>query len=580
MQLLRCQDCGFHFDPNVTATAVRGLYDDSYFRNYGGRGYTAAAATRRHEAAVRARLLQRYVSGGRLLEIGCASGFFLEAARRAGFDVLGIEPSETPAQQARAQFGVEVITGFIEDVDLPVETFDVACAWHVLEHIPDPLPTLERIRGALRPGGHLLLEVPNIASDRALRERSHWHNLDPRNHVGHFEPRALRALLERAGFEQVGTDTVAVAIYRRWPRSLISDAKQLVASRAWPFGSHSWKRELLRAVARTPYASESSHPAVIIPSHNGIELLTRLLPSLSRQSLAHEVIVVDNGSTDATGQILAERFPEARVVRLETNLGFGRALNRGVVTCSASTIVFLNNDVICEPRFLERICGGLDPARGVVMASGVLLQAERPDRIDSAGIELDRTLLASDYLRGQPADRLDRCVADPVGPCAGAAALDRAAFDAVGGFDEHFFAYLEDVDLVVRLIADGGRCRLVADARALHRHSATLGSGSRRKNELMGWGRGYTLAKYRLHRRPRLFVRALAAELAIATGQLLLDGTAVGFGARVRGFHAGLRVPPQPLPRLPTSTRAITLSDALRRRFRVRPRSRQAAAES
>ncbi len=318
---------------------------------------------------------------------------------------------------------------------------------------------------------------------------------------------------------------------------------------------------------------------MIIPSYNGVELLTRMLTSLSRQSLAHEVIVVDNGSTDATAQILAERFPEVRVVRLKTNLGFGRALNRGVAACRASMLVFLNNDVVCEPRFLERICRGLDPARGIVMAGGVLLQAEQPDRIDSAGIEFDRTLLAYDYLRGQPVERLDRGIVDPVGPCAGAAALHRAAFDAVGGFDEHFFAYLEDVDLVVRLIAAGGSCRLMADARAHHRHSATLGSGSRRKNELMGWGRGFTLGKYRLHREPRLFARALTAELAIATGQLFLDRTAVGFGSRIRGFRAGLRVPPERLPPLPAAARAITLSDALRRRFRVRPWSRRPAPE-
>jgi len=318
---------------------------------------------------------------------------------------------------------------------------------------------------------------------------------------------------------------------------------------------------------------KAPRPAVIVPSYNGAELLTRLLLSLARQTVEHEVVVVDNGSTDGTREVVEERFPETRLVALSGNVGFGRALNRGVRASTASTIVFLNNDVVCQPEFLERICLGLEPSSDVVMAGGVLVQAEHPNLIDSAGIEFDRTLLAYDYLRGDPVAVLDAGVPDPLGPCAGAAALDRAAFEAVGGFDERFFAYLEDVDLVVRMIAAGGSCRLVPGARALHRHSATLGSGSRRKNELMGWGRGYTLAKYRLHRRPRLFARALAAELVIASGQLLIDRTAVGFGARGRGFLAGLRVPPHPLPDVPTPTKAISLTGALRRRFRLRPRS-------
>ena len=312
-------------------------------------------------------------------------------------------------------------------------------------------------------------------------------------------------------------------------------------------------------------------PAVVVPSYNGQELLTSLLLSLAQQTLEHEVVVVDNGSTDATCDVVAERFPDARLLPLPENLGFGRALNRGVRASTASTIVFLNNDVVCEPEFLERICLALEPSRGVVMAGGVLVQAEQPDRIDSAGMVFDETLFAYDYLRGDPVEILDDGVADPLGPCAGAAALDRAAFEAVGGFDERFFAYLEDVDLVARMITTGGRCRLVPGARALHRHSATLGSGSRSKNELMGWGRGYTLAKYRLHRRPRLFARALAAELVIASGQLLIDRTAVGFRARGRGFRAGLHVPPHPLPDLPPPTAAISLTNALRRRFRPRP---------
>jgi len=318
-------------------------------------------------------------------------------------------------------------------------------------------------------------------------------------------------------------------------------------------------------------SSSPDDPIVVVPSFNRADLLAELLGSLRRQTLAHSVLVVDNGSTDGTGAMLAARCPEVHVLELPENIGFGRAINRGVGACAADTLVLLNNDVVCHrPDFLERLVAGLDPARGVVMAGGVLLDAEDSDRIDTAGMEFDRTLLAYDYLHGAPAAVLERQLPDPLGPCAGAAAFDRAAFLAVGGFDESYFAYLEDVDLVARLLVAGGRCRLVRDARALHHHSSTLGSGSKRKNELMGWSRGYTIAKYRLHRRPRLLARALVAEAAIAAGQLLVDRTAVGLLARMRGFRVGLRSPPASLPDPTGPTRPVSTTAALRQRLRRR----------
>lgn len=325
--------------------------------------------------------------------------------------------------------------------------------------------------------------------------------------------------------------------------------------------------------------SAASPPAVIIPSFNGAAALRAALDSLRRQTVQHEVVVVDNASSDETARLLADRFPDVRVVALAENVGFGRALNIGVSACRAETLVFLNNDVECEPVFVERICASLDPSRGIVMAAGVLLDWNAPERIDSAGVVFDRTLFALDYLRGLPTDVLEREVADPLGPTGGAAAFHRPAFEAVGGFDEQFFAYLEDVDLVARLLARGGRCRLARHARARHRRSATLGAGSRRKNELMGWSRGYTVAKYRLHRHPGRLLRTLFAESTIAIGQLVVDRTAVSLTARVGGFRAGLRVQPEVVAALPSAAARVTLRGALSRRARHGAAGRLAASK-
>jgi hypothetical protein len=283
----------------------------------------------------------------------------------------------------------------------------------------------------------------------------------------------------------------------------------------------------------------------------------------------HELVVVDNGSTDGTPRFVRNEFPEAQVVALESNVGFGRAVNRGAAETDATTLVFLNNDVVCEDTFLERLVAVLDVSQGVVMAAAALVRAQAPSEIDTAGIELDRTLLAFDYLHGAPVAVLGGFVPDPLGPCAAAAAFDRAAFDAVGGFDERFFAYLEDVDLVVRLIERGGSCRLAAGARAVHRHSTTLGARSASKAELVAWGRGYLLGKYRVHRRPAVFARALVGEMLDTAGRLVFDRNAVGLGPRLAGFRAGLRAPEGRLPNEQLINR-LSFVESQRRRLRRR----------
>jgi GT2 family glycosyltransferase len=306
--------------------------------------------------------------------------------------------------------------------------------------------------------------------------------------------------------------------------------------------------------------------SVIVPTVNGAGVLADLLASLEQQTLSHEVVVVDNGSTDSTRTLLKERFPGVRLVALPRNIGFGRAVNRGVRASSGRILVFLNNDVVCEPTFLERLCAVISPGEGVVMAAGVLLQAGDPALIDTAGIEVDPTLLAFDHLHGERITKLDSAVRHPIGPCAGAAAFDRTAFEAVRGFDEHMFAYLEDADLALRLALNGGRCRVARDARAVHRLSSTLGPRSAAKAELVAWGRGYLLGKYRLNRRPALFARAVVGEVLDVVGRLLLDRNLVGLRARLAGFSAGLQtaradIPPQ------TQRYSVSFFESQRRRL-------------
>jgi GT2 family glycosyltransferase len=274
---------------------------------------------------------------------------------------------------------------------------------------------------------------------------------------------------------------------------------------------------------------------VVIPTLNARDLLRGALESLDRQTRPPTVVVVDNASTDGTAELVAERFPHVRLVRSERNLGFGRAVNLGVREVETDALVLVNNDVVCEPDFVERICEPLGEER-VGSAAGVLLQGAAPDRVDSAGIEVDPTLRSFDYLWNRPVTALERA-SDPLGPCGGAAAYRTRAFREVGGFDETFFAYWEDVDLAIRLRLAGWECRLARRARALHRHGATVGAGSPLARRLESFGRGYVLAKYGVRRGPRVALLDWPALLV----HLVARREAAPIRERLRGLREGRR---------------------------------------
>jgi 2-polyprenyl-3-methyl-5-hydroxy-6-metoxy-1,4-benzoquinol methylase len=249
----RCSSCGFLFQPEISVTELRAQHGQEYFATR----YPANDAQRRAEARRRLRWLRSHgVSAGRLLEVGVAQGHFLDEAHRAGFDPSGIEPEPGTAQEARERSGVEVVGGYVEEVDLPAEGVDVICMWHVLEHVPRPLDALRRLRDSLAPGGHLFCEVPNGGSVRARAEGIDWLYLDPEHHVNLFAPETLRSALEAAGFEVRETVTIPMIRYARLgPRLPVKLARHLrFASRnRVPFNlSDPSRHELLRAVARVP----------------------------------------------------------------------------------------------------------------------------------------------------------------------------------------------------------------------------------------------------------------------------------------------------------------------------------------
>lgn len=172
-------------------------------KGYSERGDIDASINRRsrlNATKSQLQLVKKYREGGKLLDIGCAEGFFLFNAARAGFITKGIELSEDAATYAREEFSIDVETKSLEKLQFPQDYFDVVTLWQVLEHLPYPLRTLKEVYRILKPGGVVVVLTPNIEGIPAKVFRRKWWNLR-RQHINQFSSRTLIAILENAGFK-------------------------------------------------------------------------------------------------------------------------------------------------------------------------------------------------------------------------------------------------------------------------------------------------------------------------------------------------------------------------------------------
>ena len=198
---------------------------------------------------------------------------------------------------------------------------------------------------------------------------------------------------------------------------------------------------------------------------------------------------MDNGSADDTVAVVRERYPAVHLVELDRNYGFAGGVNRGVEQGDGQFVVLVNNDVECDSDFVGRIVAPLADDERVGMVAGLLLRPGRTE-IDNYGLECDATLAAYPRFAGAPYPETRVDDENLLGPSGGAASYRRKAMTVAGGFDERMFAYMEDVDLALRLRVDGWLAAGAPDATGTHLGSATIGHRSRRQVEIAGASRG------------------------------------------------------------------------------------------
>jgi GT2 family glycosyltransferase len=218
--------------------------------------------------------------------------------------------------------------------------------------------------------------------------------------------------------------------------------------------------------------------SIVIVTWNGRHHLEACLSAVgAQQGVAAETILVDNASTDGTAAFVRQRFPWVRIVSLRENHGFAGGNNAGVREARGRFVALLNNDTIVESGWLAALRAGIDEAAGFALATSRIVYMHDPGIIDSAGDGMLRWGGAFKRCHGAPASDAARSM-EVFGVCGAACIMPKALFDELRGFDEHFFASHEDVDLSYRARLRGYRCRYVAEAVVRHLGSATLGKVS------------------------------------------------------------------------------------------------------
>jgi SAM-dependent methyltransferase len=201
-ELLRCQRCG---SAVTVGEAGPDLYDSGAYSAGDPRLYALARPLLRAFDRARLALVRELVPApARLLDVGAGRGRFVASARTAGYDAWGLEPSLRGAAAATA-IDVPVLRTTIAEATIEARSLDAVTSWHVLEHLDEPGDALGRIASWLRPGGGLVVGVPNLDSWQARAGGDRWYHLDVPRHRVHFTPAGLDALLRSHGFEPVRT---------------------------------------------------------------------------------------------------------------------------------------------------------------------------------------------------------------------------------------------------------------------------------------------------------------------------------------------------------------------------------------
>lgn len=225
-------------------------------------------------------------------------------------------------------------------------------------------------------------------------------------------------------------------------------------------------------------SSEQILVTVLVVTYRGAEFIGECLRSLAAQNTPHQLLVIDNASTDGTQAILTRDFPLTQVIRLPRNTGFAGAVAAGLKRVRTPFVALLNDDATAATNWLAELLTIIQEQPRTAAVTSRMWLTEPPDHLNNIGIAMTYGGYGYDIGLGQLAEVAFTRPTPVFGFSGGAALLRTDELRAVGGSPVDFFLYYEDVDISWRLRLAGWEIVSVPDAEVVHRHSATVGQTS------------------------------------------------------------------------------------------------------
>jgi len=236
-QLEHCNHCDLIiFTPRPTPEELKAFYESEEYRE----DYQKSPMTGENFAQQRYDQLIQVIAKSvphvltskdkSLLDVGCGVGDLLKIASQNGWHVTGTEISEAATETANQTLENTVINGDILSLDLPLNSYDLITCYHVIEHLLDPIATLNKMLTLLKPNGIAFIETPNIGSLGAKIKGKNWSHITPPEHITYFNPSSLKYALEKAGFGKSKVFTIAPPVVKsvsNWSK-LTKEAAMLV----------------------------------------------------------------------------------------------------------------------------------------------------------------------------------------------------------------------------------------------------------------------------------------------------------------------------------------------------------------
>lgn len=369
-RIVKCLGCGLiYVNPRTNARdlllSYEGMVDEEYEREEKGRRISARIILKR---------LKRLKKHGRILDIGCATGFLLDEAKKQGWEVYGIELSKWCVEYAKEKFGLNIFCGPLEKAEFQKNFFDAIILNDTIEHLIDPKEALQELRRILKPDGVLCISTPNIGSLIGKVLRGRWWGIN-QAHLYYFTKRTLYKMLEATGFSLLTcknhprTFSIRYWVFRfkNYNKAIYGILKFLAdktflgrrlltidtADQMEVYAKRSRKLEFIEEFEekiKDPTRAKMMKTVVVLPAYNAAKTLKRTIEDIPKD-VVDEIILVDDKSKDNTVEVA--KGLGLKVFAHTKNKGYGgnqKTCYQKALEIGADIVIMVHPDYQYDPK--------------------------------------------------------------------------------------------------------------------------------------------------------------------------------------------------------------------------------------